>query len=108
MKRVVHRRPEVSSDIIGLADFIARDSLDAALRFFDATETTISGLSEMPEKGSRRDFDDPALANLRSYAIAGFPNHLIFYEFNPQTLLVVAVLHGARDLPDALRGRRTT
>lgn len=58
----VHRRPEVSEDIVELAE-------------------------------------------LRSYPISGFPNHLIFYLTRPSSLIVVAVLHGARDLPNALIGR---
>jgi toxin ParE1/3/4 len=101
----VHRRPEVAEDIIGLAEYISRDSLETALRFFDAVEATIENLAELPGKGSRRDFEDPRLKDLRSWAVQGFPNHLIFYEATDQTLLIVAVLHGARDLPAALKNR---
>ena len=97
-----HRRPEVSEDIILLADHISRDSLATAVRFFDAVEITIRGLAEMPGKGKRREFDDPKLKDLRSYAVDGFPNHLIFFQASAQTLLIVAVLHGSRDLLTAL------
>ena len=105
MSLTVHRRPEVAEDIIGLAEYISRDSLHAAVRFFDAVETTIQGLAAMPGKGTRREFDDPRLRDIRSYAVNGFPNHLIFYQVTSQTLLILAVLHGARDLPQALQNR---
>ena len=60
MSRAIHRRPEVSGDIIDLAEYIAHDSLEVALRFFDAVESTIQGLAEMPGKGALRDL--PTLA----------------------------------------------
>ena len=98
----------MSADIIGLAEYIARDSLEIALRFFDATEATICGLAEMPGKGTLREFEDQRLANLRANPVDGFPNHWIFYESTAQTLLIVAVLHGARDLPNALKSRASS
>jgi len=105
MNRAIRRRPEVWEDIIGLAEYIARDSLETAARFFDAVEATIKWLAEMPGTGALRDFADPRLKNLRSWAVQGFPNHLIFYEVNDATVMVLAVLHGARDLPAALKDR---
>jgi plasmid stabilization system protein ParE len=57
VSRVLHRRPEVFGDIIQLAEYISRDNLEAALRFFDAVELTIDGLGEMPGKGSLRAFE---------------------------------------------------
>jgi len=40
MSRRIRRRREVASDIVQNARFIAKDSMDAALRFFDAVEET--------------------------------------------------------------------
>jgi len=105
VKLAVLRRLGVASDIIALANRIADDNLDAALRFFDAVEHTLGGLAEMPGKGKRREFADERLSGLYSYSIDGFPNHLIFYTFDDRRLLVIAVLHGARDLPRALEER---
>lgn len=101
----VRRRLGVSTDVIELAEYIARDNLDAALRFLDRVEETIKGLAEMPGKGAYREFVDPRLHELQSWAVDGFPNQLIFYRVREETLLVVAVLHGARDLPSVLANR---
>ena len=38
------------------------------------------------------------LDNLRRTAIPGFPKHLLFYCFDRGEVLVVRVVHGARDL----------
>lgn len=105
MSLSVYRRPGVATDIIQIAEHISADNLDAALRFFSAVENTVAGLAEMPGKGMRREFADPQLKDLRSYAVDGFPNHLVFYTFDDRRLLVIAVIHGARDLPRALEGR---
>ena len=55
-------------------------------------------LAEMPGLGSRRDFSNPILVDIRSWIIKGFPNHLIFYRPTTRGIEVVRVLHGARDL----------
>ena len=54
----------------------------------------------MPERGSLCNFRLRSLSGLRWIPIDGFPQHLVFYRFDPQRqfVLIVAVLHGARDL----------
>ena len=105
MKRRIRRHPDVANDILDLATYIARDKLSVALRFMDSTETTLKWLLRRPGVGSRRDFDDPQLANVRSWAVKGFGNYLILYEIEKTGIYVLAVSHGARDLPRMLRDR---
>ena len=105
MSRVVRRRPGVWRDVVDIADYIARDNLGASLRFIDAVERTVTGLAEMPGKGKAREPIDAALHGVRSYAVDGFPNHLVFYTFDDHRVLVIAVLHGARDVGRVLRER---
>jgi len=59
----------------------------------------------MPGKGSPKQLDDPLLMNVRSWAVAGFPNHLILYEMRGADVFVLAVVHGARQYERALRDR---
>jgi plasmid stabilization system protein ParE len=105
MRRRVRRHFDVERDIVDLATYIARDSLETALRFMDSTEATLKWLLKRPGVGSRRDFGEPALANVRSWAVKGFRNHLILYEIEQGGIYVLGVLHGARDLPRVLRRR---
>ena len=103
--RSIRRHYLVPRDIIDLADYIALDSLDAAIRFFAAAEATIESLTEFPGKGSIRNLSNPRLADVRSWKVKGFPNHLIIYEFTDAAVTVHAVIHGARNFEELLEGR---
>ena len=105
MKRRIRRHPEVSDDILDQAAYIARTSLPTALRFMDAVEATLRWLLRRPGAGSLREFEEPPLANVRSWQVKGFKNHLILYEIENGGIYVLSVIHGARDLPRLLRGR---
>lgn len=52
-RRDVFRRTIVLEDLQGLADHIARDNLDAAIRFLDAAELTFQRLAESPILATR-------------------------------------------------------
>lgn len=96
MTLLVRRHPEVENDILGIAEGIARDSPDAAWRFLDAVEHSVASLRYLPGKGSPKRFRNNRLAGTRSWAVAGFRKHLIFYQVRPDHVYVLAVLHGAR------------
>lgn len=78
------------------------ESPSLAERFAGSVGDSVGLLLESPEAGRVR-FDSPSLGGeLRSWAVTGFPAHLIFYRPGPDDLLVVRLLHGARDLPRLL------
>ena len=52
----------------------------------------------MPRAGVHRHFRRKDLADVRSWPIGGFKNHLIFYRPAPHGIEVLRILHGARDL----------
>src|SRR2546423_13534417 len=105
MRRRIRRRRDVAEDILDIAAYISRDSMPAALRFMQQAERTVRWLLAHPGAGALRDFDDPRLANIRSWSVKGFRNHVIFYEVESGGIYVLAVVHGARDLPRFLRRR---
>jgi toxin ParE1/3/4 len=94
----VRLRAAAEKDVAAHAEYIQRDSLDAALRFLDAVDAAISLLSRMPEIGGLCRFSKPHYAGLRVWPIGGFKNYLIFYRVFSDEIEVVRVLHGARDL----------
>lgn len=71
-----------------------------ALRWEAAVNEGVQRLLKMPESGAPCRFSSPSLANLRWMQVPGFPRHMIFYSYSQQeaVLLVVQVLHGARDI----------
>lgn len=98
----VRVRPHADAEIETLADYIAGENVDAALRFLDATETTFDRLSEPLGIGSPRYAHLPVLEGLRVLAVSGFDNHLIFYVERPAYIDVLRVLHALRDIPVTL------
>ena len=98
----VFATPRAQDDIDEHAIHIAGDNLDAGLRFLDAIDHARSELAHLPEIGSARRFDPPALSGLRVWPVPRFENWLIFCRIDEQALTVVRVLHGARDLQAAL------
>ena len=105
MSKPITRHPAVEQDIFDIARWIARDSREAALKFFVAVEETVEGLRLFPGKGSPKQFRAKALAGIRTWFVRGFPNHLIFYTVRPHEIYVIAVLHGARNTAKILRAR---
>ena len=99
----IRRRLKAAQDAEDIADYIAKDSLEVAVRFLENTESTLKELSDSPGVGSPFESDHPELANLRFRRVKGFPNHLIFYIEHPGEIEIVRILHGARDLDSELR-----
>ena len=97
-------RPAAERDLASCAAYIAEDNLDAALRFIDAVEETVAALADNPLLGTATAFAHPELAGLRRRVVHRFKRYLIFYrsEATPQTVEVVRILPGERDLPQAL------
>ena len=77
--------------------YIARDNLPAADRLLDAAEETFKLIAENPDIGSQRSFRK--LVGVRLRTVTGFRNYLVFYKTREETVVIVRVLHGMRDLP---------
>ena len=97
------RRLRAAEDAEEIADHIAKDSLAAAVKFLENTESTLTDLAAAPMMGGLFASDRQELANLRFRRVKGFPNHVIFYIAHEQAIEVVRILHGARDLDAELR-----
>ncbi|MGH9586942.1 MAG: type II toxin-antitoxin system RelE/ParE family toxin [Acidobacteriaceae bacterium] len=91
--------------IVDQADYYA-DRQDEALaaRWEEAVSKTIGLLLTAPEQGILCDFRPAKLKGLRRTSASGFPQHLVFYRYShdPQTIRIVHVLHGARDIEAVL------
>ena len=88
---------EAIEDLQNIWDFISADSEDAADRVLNELFETFQQLAEMPGMGhTRRDLTrrDVRFWPVRSY--------LIVYRDRPLPLQIVAVLHGAQDVPSII------
>jgi toxin ParE1/3/4 len=96
-------RPKAKDDILNqFRYYLQQDALDAGERFLDAVDDSIEALLRMPALGAPKAFSNQVLAGLRSWAVKGFEDILIFYVVRCETLLVVRVLHGRREIPKIL------
>jgi toxin ParE1/3/4 len=96
-------RPNAKDDILRqYRYYLLEGALDEANSFLDAVDESIGVLRGMPEIGAPKLLRNPALAGLRSWPVAGFEDILIIYIVQPDTLRVVRVLHGKRDIKKIL------
>jgi plasmid stabilization system protein ParE len=84
--------PEVADDLADIAEFIAEDNPAAVLRVVDEILDALANLASFPGMGHRRpDLTSRPLLFWRIY------DYLIAYAPDERRLLVVAVLHCARN-----------
>lgn len=100
MKLVV--KSPVWDDLREIGQRIAKDNPDAAGRFFDAAKESFELVVRHPGIGRLRSF---SLAGVRSWVVPGFESYVIFYLPTKTEVQILAVLHGARDLSRAMKGR---
>lgn len=91
------------ADIGELGAWIRRDSESAGDRFEAAVRSTANGLLAFPNAGARLGFGIGAIHDSRWVRVTGFANHLIVYRVDGESIEIVRVLHGSRDM-QSLRG----
>lgn len=99
MKTIVFS-PEAERDVRDIWQYIAEDNETAADGYSERLLRVIEQLKEAPRLGRPRPELHP---NLRSIAVE---NHVILYDFQPERILIVRVLHGKQDVGRAFRGTR--
>lgn len=98
------KKPAAWQDLVDHVDFLSGHSPDAANRFIDAAEATLSFLAENPLLGGLCAFDHPEARGLRRWSIHGFRHHVVFYRALSDGIEVVRVLHAARDAESQFGG----
>ena len=87
--------------IVEQADYYQQAAeLALAQHWEAAVDQAVHSLLTRPERGALCRFRSPALMGLRWIFIPGFPKHMAFYRYlrQEQAILIVQVLHGARNL----------
>jgi toxin ParE1/3/4 len=89
--------PSSLLDLDSIADFIGRDSAHFASLFVQSIVAKVEKLSEFPLSG--RVVPEYGREDLREFI---FENYRIVYRVRGDLIEVAAVIHGARQLPQAL------
>ena len=97
----VSRTRTALRDLDEIWDFIARDNPDAAGRMIDRIAERCQLYAEQPLLGAAC----PQLAtDPRQFPVG---NYVVFYQPRDDGILVVRVLHGARDIPSVFGGGKS-
>jgi plasmid stabilization system protein ParE len=95
--------PQATEDLDAIWWFIAEHSRDAAGRVESEIVANCRRLAKHPRMGTKR--EDVTPLPVRFWTVTKFPNYVIVYRPETVPLQVIAVLHGKRDLREALEGR---
>jgi toxin ParE1/3/4 len=98
--------PQAELDIDAIVLAMAAESPPSAERFLFAIRRTLEGLLEMPRKGRLCGLGSGRFERVRMIAVSGFRNYIIYYEGGRDRVLVVRVIHSARNREAVLRGRK--
>ena len=87
------------SDILEQANWYQEQSgLKLARRWERAVTAVLLRIAKTPAVGAPCTFRVPELTDVRRVPVPRFPKHLLFYRFRKQELIVLRIVHGARDL----------
>ena len=92
MTFVVVRTRLANEDLLDIWRYIAQNNIEAADRLLDKINTKCQLLADSPRAGVRRDDLAPGLLCL----LEG--KYLIFYRIIDETVEILRILHGARNL----------
>lgn len=79
-----------------VAHLAGEGGMELAERFIHAVDSSLARLQETPEIGRCR--AESTRARVRSWPVRGFMRVLIFYRVGDETIEVVRVVRGERDL----------
>ncbi len=87
------------SDILEQADWYEFKSGEGlAKRWQRVVTSTLLRIHKAPNSGTPCRFRSTELQGIRRVLITGFPKHLVFYQFEKGAVLILRIVHGARDL----------
>ncbi|HXL80286.1 MAG TPA: type II toxin-antitoxin system RelE/ParE family toxin [Pyrinomonadaceae bacterium] len=102
MKLRLALKPQADRDINNQFEYIAKDNLEAAIRFYEAAFSAFEVLQTNPLIGPARAFENPELDNVRIWLVKGFDKYLIFYRATDELVEILRVLHTSRDIDRVL------
>jgi toxin ParE1/3/4 len=94
-------QPQAIRDAEEIYAYIAKDNVDAARRFNLAAADTLIAVRDNPKLGIAWRARNGRLTDLLWKRIRGVKNYLLFYRAEPGRVVLIRILHGARDI-DAL------
>lgn len=87
------------NDILEQANWYEEQSgLKLARRWEQAMTSVLLRLATTPAAGAPCTFQADELRGVRRMSVPRFPKHLMFYRLETQDIVILRIVHGARDL----------
>ena len=104
MSRRIVQSPESLADVALQADYYAqKEDIALAERFIAEVKATVRLLANHPYIGKETRYANRRLSGIRLFLVRKpFDKHVIFYRAFQDTLDIVRIIHGVRDLPRRL------
>ena len=90
---------EAQAHVDEIGAYISSDSVDAALKIYDALEEAFELLAQRPGIGHTR--EDLTSRPVKFWSVYSY---LVVYDPESRPVTIIAVLHGSRDVEHLLRG----
>jgi toxin ParE1/3/4 len=84
---------EARGDLLRIGQYVARDSVSAALALMQRIEDAAAGLADMPDR-----FRDGPVDGTRERIVAGTP-YIIGYRVRESYVQIFSLFHAAQDKP---------
>jgi toxin ParE1/3/4 len=102
MLKVV-QHPAAARDLASIARYLTSEAGRAkAHNFLYEVQIAYRLLAQMPEIGAPRSYGNTALKSLRIWLVPNFKKYVIFYVVDAETLTIIRILHGSRDIQTVL------
>ena len=98
MSRRIRFYEETLQDLDEISAYIGTENPAASVHFLEAAQAAFERIADAPGMGTRRDYGNPALVGLRVFRIPEFGKYGIYYLTTAETIEILHVLHGSRDL----------
>ena len=93
----VYFSARAEDDLNSICEYIRRDNPPAAARVREAVLNAAQKLGLHPELGPALTNPKPRHKGVRMLLVREHPNYLLIYRFEPERILVLRMLHAARD-----------
>jgi toxin ParE1/3/4 len=96
----VSYRQAASDDVVRQFRYylVAVNVPEVAIRFREAVRNTVQSLRQHPLVGARHPSTNRHLQNLRSWPVVRFESIRIYYLVDEDTISIIRILHGKRDV----------
>ncbi len=94
MKRSYRLTPEARIDLLTIWEYIARDNMTAADRVVSRLERAFYLLAAFPRKGHKR----ADVHSCEPVLFSATGSYVVVYQPDSKPLIIVRIVHGARDL----------